>query len=49
MLESYHDRRLAMSMYVAGLIAGKPSQINEFQWVNTSFPEFEALMERIRV
>ncbi len=49
MLECYHDHRLAMSMYVAGLIADKPSQINEFQWVNTSFPEFEALMERIRV
>lgn len=48
LLECYHDHRLAMSMYVAGLIADKPSKINEFQWVNTSFPEFEALMERVR-
>lgn len=48
-LECYHDHRLAMSMYVAGLTAQKPSQINEFHWVNTSFPEFEALMENIKV
>ena len=43
-IETYHDHRLAMSMYVAGLISQKPSQINDFQWVDISFPEFETLM-----
>jgi len=43
-VETYHDHRLAMSLYVAGLICEKPIKINEFQWVNISFPEFERLM-----
>lgn len=43
-VESYHDHRLAMSMYVAGLICEKPISINGFEWVNISFPEFEGLM-----
>lgn len=46
-IETYHDHRLAMSLYVAGLICEKPLKINEFQWVNISFPEFEALMNRL--
>ncbi|MFA6989106.1 MAG: 3-phosphoshikimate 1-carboxyvinyltransferase [Candidatus Gastranaerophilaceae bacterium] len=43
-LECYHDHRLAMSWYVAGLIANSEIIINEFNWVNISFPEFESLM-----
>lgn len=43
-VETYHDHRLAMSLYVAGLICEKPITIKEFQWVNISFPEFENLM-----
>ncbi len=46
-LECYHDHRLAMSMYVAGLIADNPCRINEFNWVDISFPEFSSLMEKI--
>ena len=46
-VETYHDHRLAMSLYVAGLICEKPILINEFDWVNISFPEFEALMETL--
>lgn len=46
-IETYHDHRLAMSLYVAGLICEKPLKINEFQWVNISFPEFEALMNKL--
>ena len=45
--ECYHDHRLAMSLYVAGLIAKKPIKINEFQWVDISFPEFLGLMNKI--
>lgn len=40
---TYHDHRLAMSMYIAGLISQKPVKINDFQWVDISFPEFEQL------
>lgn len=46
-VETYHDHRLAMSLYVAGLICEKPVLINEFDWVNISFPEFEGLMETL--
>lgn len=49
-VETYHDHRLAMSLYVAGLICEKgtgPIQINGFEWVNISFPEFESLMSKI--
>jgi len=42
-VETYHDHRLAMSLYVAGLICKKPIKINNFEWVNISFPEFEQL------
>lgn len=46
-VETYHDHRLAMSLYVAGLICENPILINGFEWVNTSFPEFEELMNNI--
>lgn len=47
-VECYHDHRLAMSLYVAGLICENPVVINEFQWVDISFPEFHSFMEQIR-
>ena len=46
-LESYHDHRLAMSFYVAGLICEKEIAINGFEWINISFPEFEELFNRL--
>ena len=46
--ECYHDHRLAMSLYVAGLISEKPIQINEFQWVDISFPEFLGLINKLK-
>lgn len=46
-VETYHDHRLAMSLYVAGLICEKPISINGFEWVNISFPEFEGLFENL--
>ncbi len=42
-VETYHDHRLAMSLYVAGLVCQQPLCINEFEWVNISFPEFDGL------
>lgn len=47
-VETYHDHRLAMSLYVAGLICEQPIQINGFEWVNISFPEFEQLMHSLK-
>ena len=48
-VECYHDHRLAMSLYVAGLMCEKSVKINEFQWVDISFPEFLPLMTSIAV
>lgn len=42
-VDTYHDHRLAMSLYVAGLICDKPISINGFEWVDISFPEFDKL------
>ena len=47
-VEAYQDHRLAMSLYVAGLICKNPININGFEWVNISFPEFEMLFEKIK-
>ncbi len=46
-VETYHDHRLAMSLYVAGLICDKEVLINGFEWVNISFPEFERLFSNL--
>lgn len=46
-VETYHDHRLAMSLFVAGLICQNPISINGFEWVNISFPEFEHLFEKL--
>lgn len=47
-IECYHDHRIAMSAYIAGLICEKPIKINEFQWVNISFPEFLELINYLK-
>lgn len=46
-LETYHDHRIAMSAYIAGLIADNPIEINEFDWVNISFPEFTSIFDKL--
>lgn len=46
-VETYHDHRLAMSLFVAGLICKKEILINGFEWVNISFPEFENMFEKL--
>lgn len=47
-VECYHDHRLAMSLYIAGLICEKEIAINGFEWVNISFPNFEELICKIQ-
>ena len=46
-VNTYHDHRLAMSLYVAGLITQKEIAINDFEWASISFPEFEALFNSL--
>lgn len=46
-IDTHHDHRTAMSFYAAGLITEQPLLIKDFEWVNTSFPEFLSLMEKI--
>lgn len=46
-VKTYHDHRLAMSLYIAGLICNKPVLINGFEWVNISFPEFDTLIDSL--
>lgn len=48
-VETYHDHRLAMSLYVAGLVARKEILIKDFQWVDISFPEFLNLFNILTV
>lgn len=47
-VETYHDHRLAMSLFVAGLVAENEIKINGFEWVNISFPEFEKLFTNLK-
>ena len=47
-LEVYHDHRLAMSFYIAGLVCEKEIAINGFEWTKISFPEFEQLIEELK-
>ena len=46
-VETYHDHRLAMSLFVAGLICENPVSINGFEWVDISFPEFDQLFNTL--
>lgn len=47
-VECYHDHRIAMMGYIAGLISAKPSCINDFEWVETSFPSFLQIFETLK-
>ena len=46
-VETYHDHRLAMSLYVAGLVCKKEILIKDFDWVNISLPEFDELFSHL--
>jgi len=47
-IECFHDHRTAMSFYIAGLVCENPLLIKEFEWVNTSFPEFLELITSLK-
>ncbi len=46
-VDSHNDHRIAMSLYVAGLICKKEINIKNFEWVNISLPEFENLFDSL--
>lgn len=46
-VEVYHDHRLAMTLYIAGLLAQKEMLIKKFEWVNISLPEFLTLIDSL--
>lgn len=46
-LETFHDHRLAMTYYVAGLLCEKEILIKDFQWVDISFPEFLEFLKKL--
>ncbi len=46
-LETHLDHRLAMSFFVAGLVCKNDVKIKDFNWINTSFPEFLNLFNKI--
>ncbi len=46
-IETHHDHRIAMSFLIAGLKSEKPITVNNAQYINTSFPDFVGLMNRI--
>lgn len=46
-LDTFHDHRLAMTYYTAGLICEKEILINGFEWIKISFPDFEELFNKI--
>lgn len=47
-INCYGDHRIAMSLYIAGLICNKPIQIRDFHWVDISFPEFLNLIDKLK-
>ncbi len=47
-LDVFHDHRLAMTYYVAGLLCDNEILIKEFEWVKISFPEFEKIFDSIK-
>ena len=46
-VKSYRDHRLAMSLYVAGLVCDDAVAIDDFEWVSISFPNFELLLSNL--
>lgn len=46
-VDVYHDHRLAMTLYIAGLISNKDILVKDFQWVDISLPEFLPLVDSL--
>lgn len=47
-VDSHKDHRLAMTLYIAGLISHNEISIKNFEWVKISFPNFLEIMEGLK-
>ncbi len=47
MAESFGDHRIAMAMLVAGLAAGAPVTVRDVECIDTSFPDFPVLLDKV--
>ena len=46
-VDSHSDHRIAMSLYIAGILCKEPINVKNFDCINISFPEFKNLIEKI--
>ncbi len=46
-VESFRDHRIAMAMAVAGLVSDQGVRVRGWEWVETSFPEFEETLAHL--
>jgi len=48
-VDSFADHRIAMAMVIAGLSAREETVVSNINCIKTSFPEFETILERLKV
>ncbi len=48
LIESFMDHRIAMSFLVLKTLLANEIQIDDDSWIDTSFPEFKAIVERLK-
>lgn len=48
-VDSFGDHRMAMALVMAGLIARGKTVVSDTDCIKTSFPEFEAILKRLKV
>lgn len=46
-VDSHNDHRIAMSLYIAGILCKKPIKIKNFECIDISFPEFIDLFNKL--
>lgn len=46
---SFGDHRIAMAMVILGLIADGETVVEDTEWINTSFPGFMDLIDKLRI
>ena len=46
-IESYGDHRIAMSSAIMGLMVSGKTKVNNVSCIQTSFPDFESLLEKV--
>ena len=47
-IESFHDHRIAMSFLILKTLLGNDISIDDDSWIDTSFPEFKSIVNRLK-